>query len=454
MAYMLNGCIGISTTHILEIPDSVANIDYIYDGTSITNLDNLVIGSGITSATSWNPANLRTINNMVIKNNIVKFTGNTLIQSAENLTRPNSTNWDSYFEGCTSLRNDVDFPLNTRSAKNCYKGCTSLTHVHSNWLKTYPNGITPTDCYAGCINITHIDNEEIGVNEYINGLDEIPSTWGGNEFYKAHTGIYRVKIPRDNYVWSTYGTTDNGNTFPLIANKIVDWGDGSVTTGTGTHTYAKAGEYIIRGNLTLTRKNYGADQKVRETLTEIMQFPTSVTGYSEFYYCSLLKKANISGGTFRGFCFRLCGALEEVICTNTVFEGNISGLFDSCSNLRKLNIEDAKFLNITSADTMFAKCRSLTALNLGHMDLTSATNLNNFISNAELLSSFNAPKNISVSFKDFTYSIKLGHDDLMTIINNLSAVSTTQTLTLGRTNLAKLTTDEIRIAVDKGWTVV
>ena len=79
------------------------------------------------------------------------------------------------------------------------------------------------------------------------------------------------------------------------------------------------------------------------------------------------------------------------------------------------------------------------------MDLASATNLNNFITNAELLSSFNAPKNISVSFKDFTYSIKLGHDDLMTIINNLSIVSTTQTLTLGRTNLAKLTTDEIQI---------
>ena len=122
--------------------------------------------------------------------------------------------------------------------------------------------------------------------------------------------------------------------------------------------------------------------------------------------------------------------------------------------IRKLNIENAEFLNITSADTMFQNCRSLTTLNLGHMNLVSATNLNNFISNAELLSSFNAPKNISVSFKDFTYSIKLGHDDLMTIINNLSTVSTTQTLTLGRTNLAKLTTDEIQIAVDKGWTVV
>ena len=154
------------------------------------------------------------------------------------------------------------------------------------------------------------------------------------------------------------------------------------------------------------------------------------------------------------YCFRGCDALEEVVCTNTVFKGNISGLFDNCPNLRKLNIENAEFLNVTSADTMFNYCRSLTTLNLGHMDLASATNLDKFITNAELLSSFNAPKNIKVSFNDFTYSIKLGHDDLMTIINNLSTVSTTQTLTLGRTNLAKLTTDEIQIAVDKGWTVV
>ena len=420
----------------------------------LSNMNGSYIGGALIEVVDFLPQVNFSADDITVKTSLKIFKGSK-VTSIRNITIDNSVkDISSWFEGCVDLKVDMDIPLWVTNCSKTFKGCISITHVNKNWEKVYTSTITPTDCYSGCINITHIDDVDIGANEYTSGIDEIPLTWGGNEFYKAHTGIYRVKIPSDNYVWTPYGNSDDGNTYPLIANKRVDWGDGNATTGTGTHTYAKAGEYIIRGNLRLTREGYGAHDIVRDTLTEVMQFPTSITGYAEFYYCSLLKKVNITGGTFNGFCFRNCGALEEVICTDTVFKGNISGLFDNCPNLSKLNIENAEFLNVTSADTMFRNCSSLTTLNLGHMDLTTATNLDNFISNAELLSSFNAPKNISVSFNDFTYSIKLEHDDLMTIINNLSIVSTTQTLTLGRTNLAKLTTDEIQIAVDKGWTVV
>lgn len=42
----------------------------------------------------------------------------------------------------------------------------------------------------------------------------------------------------------------------------------------------------------------------------------------------------------------------------------------------------------------------------------------------------------------------------MSIINNLVASESTRTLTLGSANLAKLTDDQIAIAVNKGWTVL
>ena len=48
---------------------------------------------------------------------------------------------------------------------------------------------------------------------------------------------------------------------------------------------------------------------------------------------------------------------------------------------------------------------------------------------------------------------KLTHDSIMVIINGLQTVTTTQTLTLGSTNLAKLTDEEKKIATDKGWTL-
>ena len=133
-----------------------------------------------------------------------------------------------------------------------------MTHIHSNWENVYDNEITTTDCYAGCTGITHCDGIDLGVNEYIKGLDEVPIAWGGYEFTKAYTGIYRIVTPKDNYEW--YGVGQNS----LLGNKIVDWGDGTVTTGKGGHVYEKAGTYVIKGNIIGNYKdpNWGAPGQV------------------------------------------------------------------------------------------------------------------------------------------------------------------------------------------------
>ena len=47
----------------------------------------------------------------------------------------------------------------------------------------------------------------------------------------------------------------------------------------------------------------------------------------------------------------------------------------------------------------------------------------------------------------------LTNDSIMVVINGLQTVTSTQTLTLGSTNLAKLTEAEKKIATDKGWTL-
>lgn len=41
----------------------------------------------------------------------------------------------------------------------------------------------------------------------------------------------------------------------------------------------------------------------------------------------------------------------------------------------------------------------------------------------------------------------------MVVINGLQTVTTKPTLTLGTTNLAKLTDEEKKVATDKGWTL-
>lgn len=57
---------------------------------------------------------------------------------------------------------------------------------------------------------------------------------------------------------------------------------------------------------------------------------------------------------------------------------------------------------------------------------------------------------MKVSF-DISSSTKFEREDLVTILNNLGTVSETQTLTMGSTNLAKLTSEDKAIATNKGW---
>ena len=57
--------------------------------------------------------------------------------------------------------------------------------------------------------------------------------------------------------------------------------------------------------------------------------------------------------------------------------------------------------------------------------------------------------NIGVNLK-ISASTKFEREDLLVILNNLKTVTTATTLTMGATNLAKLTEEDKAIATNKG----
>ena len=124
-------------------------------------------------------------------------------------------------------------------------------------------------------------------------------------------------------------------------------------------------------------------------------------------------------------------------------------LFDYFSALQ--NVGNINTTSATNMSYMFNGCSSLTTLDLGSFDTTSVTNMQNMFYGCNSLTDFKSCvwyKSIS-----FTNSSKLTHDSLMSIINNLATVTSKRTLTIGATNKAKLTDDEIAVATEKGWTV-
>mgnify|MGYP003297746872 CR=1 FL=1 len=60
----------------------------------------------------------------------------------------------------------------------------------------------------------------------------------------------------------------------------------------------------------------------------------------------------------------------------------------------------------------------------------------------------NINKSLNVSF-----SSQLNVTSLMSIINNLATVSEPRTLTLGAVLQAKLSSEQIKIATEKGWSI-
>ena len=213
---------------------------------------------------------------------------------------------------------------------------------------------------------------------------------------------------------------------------------------------------------------------------------SNVTNMSNmFEYCSKLTTMdlsnwNVSSVVYMSFMFSNCGKLSSLNVTgwNTGSVTRMNYMFQSCGELDEIiGYENWDTSSVTWMNGMFYACYSGTLTfkpNLSHWDTSSVTTMNNmfYISDFtdidmsgcdvnnitnfgtfdyDILVNFKAPQNISVSIK--FQSNKLTHDSLMSIINNLAEVSTTQTLTLGSTNLNKLTADEKAIATNKGWTL-
>ena len=136
----------------------------------------------------------------------------------------------------------------------------------------------------------------------------------------------------------------------------------------------------------------------------------------------------------------LLPAVSQAIQTQYCFYGSA---FTSIGF--KNGVESWKLKGVISRP--FANMPNLTEI--GAFDVSQVTNFDNWISSSENIKSIHC-KHFKISFSILA-STAFEEADLVEIISNLDEVATTQTLTMGATNLAKLTDEEKKVATDKGW---
>lgn len=173
---------------------------------------------------------------------------------------------------------------------------------------------------------------------------------------------------------------------------------------------------------------------------EEITLPTSLTGNqgnSVFKNCTSLKIVNFpSGATGLGnYFFNGCSSLEEITIPSTVTSIG-STFFANCTALKTIKFESA----ITSLSTQSASqgnpFYNCTALE--DVQVPAEWSVNTFLSNGTA-----------------DYTNVLTHDSLVALIANLKDYSggTAHTLTIGATNLARLSEAEKTVAIAKNWTL-
>ena len=203
-----------------------------------------------------------------------------------------------------------------------------------------------------------------------------------------------------------------------------------------------------------------------------------------FYGCTALKSINtkvwyVDNVTNMNYMFCDCKSLTELDVSNwiTYNISNVQNMFNGCESLTSLDLSNFNTRN-SSLFRMFYGCTNLTSIKMGYgkvdelretfanctsltdLDLSSYNvyNVNDYretFYNCSKLTNFKAPKEINGNI-DFSYCPKLTRDSLLSIINNLFSWAGTSyaghlILTLGETNLAKLTASDKAKVTNKGW---
>ena len=185
----------------------------------------------------------------------------------------------------------------------------------------------------------------------------------------------------------------------------------SVFTSWGAE-YIRPKYKVVATGVNDANQTFNACQKLKKVESAYFDFsqkPTGTNSNSGYYYT-----------------FHNCNALEEIEDIGLVPQFGYYSSFAACSVLH--TIAKVGVSENTKFSETFNYCHELQNLTIDGV--------------------------IGQNGFDIHWSTKLTHDSLMSIINALQTkTSGTWTVTLGTTNLAKLTDAEKAIATQKGWTL-
>lgn len=232
---------------------------------------------------------------------------------------------------------------------------------------------------------------------------------------------------------------------------------------------------IIGENLVATNTSTSENNRVLNNL--IIKIPLIDTSgwkstVSLFYGCINLEEVpqlDTSNVTNMNRMFYNCKKITRVPLLNTSNVVNTTYMFKDCEKL--IEIQGINTSLVTTMNYMFDGCTSLETI--PELDMSSAKNISYLFTRCTNLRNINGILNLGKAYTqatekysayelDLSGSTGLTYASLLNVINGLYDLNLTydvanggtlykQSCKLGETNLAKLTSEEIEIATNKGW---
>lgn len=172
--------------------------------------------------------------------------------------------------------------------------------------------------------------------------------------------------------------------------------------------------------------------------------------YSMFYSCDKLRSINqldTSNVVNMNNMFAYCANLTSITLLDTSKVTNMEYMFQNCFILTTIPKLDTS--KVTTMQYMFFNCYALNTV--PNLDVSNVNSMHYMFYNCRNLTEIHMT-GMKTSF-DIHDSDKFTREALLEILNNLATVTSTQTLKMGSTNLAKLTDEDKAIATNKGWTL-
>lgn len=200
-----------------------------------------------------------------------------------------------------------------------------------------------------------------------------------------------------------------------------------------------------------------------------VHFTKSPYCYRMFRYC-YAKNINITTEASLDNAYNFNEAFDS---NSKVVSVNLNGIkmysainmFRACTSLREVSLDTSLCTNM---ENMFVECSSLKTLTLSSLRSLSGTGTSSSLKNSfnhycTALENFTiTEENTTVASIDLSYATKLTVESMLSIFNSLKPRDTMQTsssayqgvVTLGETNLAKLTDEQKAIATNKNWMLI